>query len=577
MRGWYLIFICIFAAEFNGMRPNQIYKVLVLTLLMSATWLSAEAKELTDADVERFYNLPLSDQQESIRALKNDGKEDSALFYSNILVNKLLDKKNLTEVESLACCSELNNMGFIYVRDFYNYQLGAKYLLKAKQLAQKYGQKWQYSRAVKHMAILNATKNNIENNFAYNPNLICYFKDSFKVFFDYLSCASKTTSLENADLNDCIGNLVYVALKYDKMDEIVDEVKKYRSIEKTNLYNTSFSNAMCRVAECMKSNQVEEALACIAPDSIDFDEMTNNNSVCYQTMVEFARYYLLMQCNCTGDAEMQLQKLEEECRKNGMTFELLEALNMKQLFYEQRGNEALARKYELMYFTTKDKFIGKSMLGKVGEAELDLKLEESTEQIRAMKYRYKLQTVVLVGVMILALLAVGLLTVVVLKNSKIRKQNEVLYKKNVELLQVETVKRRMQSGPRNSQDMASQNALLEKIDAVMLTSEEIYSDDFSVNRLAELVGSNRTYVSQVINDRRQCNFPSLLNEYRIKEACRRLLDTANYGSYTIEGIARSVGYKSRANFVTVFKDITGLTPSAFQKMSRPLEETSFQD
>ena len=64
------------------------------------------------------------------------------------------------------------------------------------------------------------------------------------------------------------------------------------------------------------------------------------------------------------------------------------------------------------------------------------------------------------------------------------------------------------------------------------------------------------------------NFNALMNEYRIKEACRRLMDAENYGSYTIEGIARSVGYKSRSNFITIFKSIIGLTPSAFQKMYR---------
>lgn len=37
---------------------------------------------------------------------------------------------------------------------------------------------------------------------------------------------------------------------------------------------------------------------------------------------------------------------------------------------------------------------------------------------------------------------------------------------------------------------------------------------------------------------------------------------------SFEGIANSVGYKSRSNFAAVFKDIVGLTPSAFQKMHR---------
>ena len=40
------------------------------------------------------------------------------------------------------------------------------------------------------------------------------------------------------------------------------------------------------------------------------------------------------------------------------------------------------------------------------------------------------------------------------------------------------------------------------------------------------------------------------------------------GNFTIEGIANSVGYKSRSNFTTIFKENVGLTPSTFQKLSR---------
>lgn len=552
------------------MRKNQIFKFLVLTLLMSVIWFCAEAKELIDADVERFYNLPISKQQETIKEFKRNSKVDSALFYSNILVNKLLDKRELTDEESDACCAELNFMGMVYMMNYYNYQLGARYFLKAKQLAEKYGQKWQYMHAVDHMAILNATKNNIEKNFAYSSDLLGYFKDSFRALCDYRSATSYPASYEDVVMDDCMENMIYVAIKYDKVGEIVDELKAYRSVNKPSSYPDTF----CKMAELWQDDRFDEAFACSAPDSIDFHLINANDSIVCRVTLELARYYLLTKANRMDDAEKHLLRLEEECRKRTMAFGLIEVQNMLQLHYERKGDYESAQKYELAYFTTKDEFISKSMLGKVDAAELNLKLEEVNEQMSEMNYRHKLQTVVLIGVMIFAMLAVCLLAVVFAKNRKIRKTNEVLYKKNVELLHVGTTKQLTSSIPRISQDETAQIELLEKIDDVMRSSDEIFRENFSVNRLAELVGSNRTYVSQVINDKRECNFPSLLNEYRIKEACRRLLDTVNYGSYTIESIARSVGYKSRTNFATVFKEITGLTPSAFQKMSRPLEEIS---
>ena len=64
------------------------------------------------------------------------------------------------------------------------------------------------------------------------------------------------------------------------------------------------------------------------------------------------------------------------------------------------------------------------------------------------------------------------------------------------------------------------------------------------------------------------NFNSLLQSYRIREACRRFPDPANYGNLSIEAVAADVGFKSRTNFNSVFKEVTGLTPSVYIKMAQ---------
>ncbi len=79
-------------------------------------------------------------------------------------------------------------------------------------------------------------------------------------------------------------------------------------------------------------------------------------------------------------------------------------------------------------------------------------------------------------------------------------------------------------------------------------------------------GVNSKYVSKVINEA-YCNFRAFINEIRIREAQRRLLDTDRYGSFTIKTIAESVGYKSHANFILLFKKYVGISPSQYQKMA----------
>ena len=110
-------------------------------------------------------------------------------------------------------------------------------------------------------------------------------------------------------------------------------------------------------------------------------------------------------------------------------------------------------------------------------------------------------------------------------------------------------------------------ALLADIGRVMGKVEEFCSTDFSIDRLAQLVGSNPRYVSEAINEGYGKNFRSFLNDYRIKEAMQRLADNDRYGHYTIKAISESVGYKSQANFINIFTRLTGMKPSIYQKIS----------
>ena len=64
--------------------------------------------------------------------------------------------------------------------------------------------------------------------------------------------------------------------------------------------------------------------------------------------------------------------------------------------------------------------------------------------------------------------------------------------------------------------------LLGLINEVLNNVSSISDPDFSLQKLAEAVGSNTKYVSQVINEYYNKNFKTLLNEYRLREATRQL-------------------------------------------------------
>ena len=134
-----------------------------------------------------------------------------------------------------------------------------------------------------------------------------------------------------------------------------------------------------------------------------------------------------------------------------------------------------------------------------------------------------------------------------------------------------------ESAPSDTGKMLSEeqhNAILSNIVRVMESTDDFCQSDFSIDTLASLVGTNSRYVSEAINEGFDKNFRTFLNEYRIKEAMRRLADIEHYGGYTIKAISESVGYKSQANFISVFTKVTGMKPSIYQKISKEKRNSS---
>ena len=74
----------------------------------------------------------------------------------------------------------------------------------------------------------------------------------------------------------------------------------------------------------------------------------------------------------------------------------------------------------------------------------------------------------------------------------------------------------------------------------------------------------RHYLTQVINGLLGKNFYTFINEYRLKEVKKLLVDE-DYLKYTLTSIAYEAGFNSKSSFNSVFKNSTGMTPSQFKQ------------
>lgn len=90
------------------------------------------------------------------------------------------------------------------------------------------------------------------------------------------------------------------------------------------------------------------------------------------------------------------------------------------------------------------------------------------------------------------------------------------------------------------------------------------NNDYNLQMMADDLAISKHNLSQVINSGQKKNFYKFINEFRVKEVKEKLSDPA-YQHYSILGIALECGFNSKTSFNRIFKEETGLTPTAYLK------------
>ncbi len=277
---------------------------------------------------------------------------------------------------------------------------------------------------------------------------------------------------------------------------------------------------------------------------------------------------------------------------NADNIEMLVSLSFtKSKYYELAGNQKKSEQAYLEYCQYRDSLLSYRQVTGLREAEFTHSLSMMDARIAELSYQGKIKTVMIASTILIMLILLIFITVIRRKNRALSEANRSLYKQNREVIAAEQREReerlRVASLLKNHVEPAVpvdrkekyrgrkldeqvKKDLYNAIMEVMQTNDEIYDSSFSLTRLSEVCSSKPEYVSQVINEMSGCNFNELLNKYRIREACRRISDRANYDQYTLAAIAAGVGIESATTFSKYFKIVTGLTPSQYKKNAESL-------
>lgn len=116
---------------------------------------------------------------------------------------------------------------------------------------------------------------------------------------------------------------------------------------------------------------------------------------------------------------------------------------------------------------------------------------------------------------------------------------------------------------RQSIDDRMQDKYLAMLTDFMETEKPYLEENITIKDLADEIDIPAHHLSIVINNRLGKNFYTFINEYRIKEAVS-ILNNPENSDANIIAIAFKSGFNSKSTFNSVFKKITGFTPSEYR-------------
>ncbi|MBM9590557.1 AraC family transcriptional regulator [Leptospira sp. 201903075] len=106
------------------------------------------------------------------------------------------------------------------------------------------------------------------------------------------------------------------------------------------------------------------------------------------------------------------------------------------------------------------------------------------------------------------------------------------------------------------------DAIQKKLNEFMEQHKLYKREDLTLKELAESVSLSSHQLSEFLNEKKKMNFPSFINQYRISEAQKILIEKPRQ---TVLAIAFEVGFNSKSSFNQAFLRFTGITPKEYRR------------
>lgn len=110
----------------------------------------------------------------------------------------------------------------------------------------------------------------------------------------------------------------------------------------------------------------------------------------------------------------------------------------------------------------------------------------------------------------------------------------------------------------------------------LVKDKKIYTlKDLSLDKIAEMLGTNRTYVSKAINDIAGTSYYNYIDAFRIREATRIISESED--DVPFKSLSDDLGYNSISVFYKAFRNATGCTPGQYRAQIKQIRKEKLSD
>ena len=240
--------------------------------------------------------------------------------------------------------------------------------------------------------------------------------------------------------------------------------------------------------------------------------------------------------------------------------------------YEQLGDNVNSLKYYKEYYKLAEDIFNVEKERYLSELKVQYELEKRENEIKQhrlqlLQQQRKAQVLGLIIVIILLAL-IGSWYMYNRKNKlylQIVKQNQESLQTREELRKEKERSRTTATGKYAFSPLSDVKGqeLFERLEGVMETGKVYQNNHLTIEKLAETLETNRSYLSRIINEYAGLNFSNYINKYRINEAVRILSDTEN--DIPLKALADELGFNSLSAFYKWFQKELGISPSKYRE------------